>query len=218
MRLGVFGGTFNPIHYGHLRAAEEVREKAGLDRILFVPSGNPPLKHSELVRAEHRYSMVALAVSSNDSFEVSDIECKRPEKSYSVETVEQLRAAYPESELFFILGIDAFLDLPNWWQPERLAGLVDFIVIGRPPYVFTDLSASPFIEVDDGVLVSLDRGDMDSYPAVLKGERTALLLMVTPLDISATGIRSLLRGRKSIKYLLPETVESFIMSNGLYTG
>lgn len=214
MRLGVFGGTFNPVHYGHLRAAEEVREKVGIDRVLFVPAGNPPLKSSELVDIKYRYSMVQLAVSHNKFFDVSDIECRGPERSYSVDTVQRLRDMYPEAEHFFILGIDAFMDLPHWREPEKLTSLVDFVIINRPPHTFTDIIASPYIEgdafgepVQDGL-----------YRATLKSGRTALFLDITPLAISATGIRNLVREGKSIKYLLPENVESFIMSNGLYVG
>ncbi|MDP2279367.1 MAG: adenylyltransferase/cytidyltransferase family protein, partial [Nitrospirota bacterium] len=95
MKLGIFGGTFNPIHYGHLTAAEEVKEKLGLNKIIFVPSGNPPLKDKELADAKHRYKMVKLGISKNCSFAVSDIEYKKRDKSYSVDTIEKLRRIYP---------------------------------------------------------------------------------------------------------------------------
>jgi len=217
MRIGVFGGTFNPVHYGHLRAAEEVRESLGLERILFVPAGVPPLKSSELEAVKHRYSMTELAIASNRFFEISDIECKKSERSYSVDTVQELKALYPDSELFFILGTDAFMDLPNWRQPEKLTALVDFVIIARPSCVFADIANSPYLEVKKDVLLKLDQGIIDSYNATLKSGRTAVLLRITPMAVSATHIRALLQKNKSVKYLLPESVESYIISHGLYT-
>jgi nicotinate-nucleotide adenylyltransferase len=121
---GIFGGTFNPIHYGHLRSAEEVREKFGLDKILFVPAGSPPLKTEGIADALHRQEMLRLAVTDNKFFELSDIECRLPGKSYTVNTIEQLKEANPDAKFFFILGIDAFIDIPNWWQPEILITLL----------------------------------------------------------------------------------------------
>jgi nicotinate-nucleotide adenylyltransferase len=214
MRIGVLGGTFNPIHYGHLRAAEEVRERLSLDRVLFIPAGVPPLKSADLAEAGLRYSMTELAVSTNGFFEVSDIECASPGASYSVNTVSRLRETYRGSELYFILGVDAFMDIPNWREPERLTGLTDFVVVNRPPYAFTELVTSPYVELE----ALGEPGEAGLQRVPLKGGRTALLADITPLDISATGIRALLRQGRSIKYLLPENVESFIILHGLYAG
>lgn len=216
MRIGLLGGTFNPIHYGHLRAAEEARGRLSLDKVLFIPAGVPPLKSSDLAEAALRYEMTALAISSNTFFEVSDIECRSPGTSYSVDTVGRLKEAYKGSELYFILGVDAFMDLPNWREPERLAGLIDFVVVNRPPYAFTELLSSPYVEMDKAV----DEEGLRRVPrkVPLRGGRSAFLLDITPLDISATGIRALIREGGSIKYLLPENVESFIILHGLYAG
>lgn len=211
MRLGIFGGTFNPIHLGHLRAAEEVRFKAELDRVIFIPSGNPPLKFEDMVDASHRYNMVGIAISTNPFFVVSDIEVAEKEKSYTVNTVQRLRELYPKDELFFILGVDAFLDLPNWWQPYRLISMIDFIIVTRPNFAFSDIVLkSPFIKAD--TLDILD--DQDSISLV--SDREARLIKVTEMDISSTEIRKLLKERKSIKYLLPESVEDYICRHGLY--
>jgi nicotinate-nucleotide adenylyltransferase len=218
MRFGLFGGAFNPIHYGHLRAAEDIREHLGLERIIFVPTSAPPLKSEELASAEDRYAMTELAVSTNAHFEISDIEYRRPETSYSVNTVSRLREMHPEDDLLFITGIDAFMDLPKWREPERLVGLVDFAVISRPGHLFGELSSSPFLDANGNMLEEMDRGGFHMYSAGLKGKRTAVLLSVTPLHVSSTAIRALLKQKRSIKYLLPESVESFIMSNGLYVG
>jgi nicotinate-nucleotide adenylyltransferase len=120
MKIGIFGGTFNPIHYGHLRSAEEIRQIFGLDRIFFVPSGTPPLKRADLTDAVHRYNMVCIAARGNPYFEVLDIECIRPGKSYTVNTLEQLLKEYVDSDFHFITGIDAFLDIPNWHEPGKI--------------------------------------------------------------------------------------------------
>jgi nicotinate-nucleotide adenylyltransferase len=205
MKLGIFGGTFNPIHYGHLRVAEEVRYDCGLDRIIFIPSGSPSLKTAEIADAGHRYRMTCIATGSNPCFGVSDVEMDSSSKSYTVNTVTRLRDIYRDDELFLILGMDVFLDLPAWREPERLVRLIDFIVMTRPGFPDDGLDASPFIEREEG------RG---LYR--LKGGRTARVSRVTACDIASTGIRRLLREGKSIRYLLPEAVEQYIAETGLY--
>jgi len=218
MKLGIFGGTFNPIHYGHLRAAEEVREKLKLDKIIFVPSGNPPLKDKELADARHRYKMVRLATFKDRSFTISDIEYRKKGKSYSVNTLKELRRLHPDASFYFILGIDAFLDMPNWWQPEKLAKLTDFIIIPRMPFKFSDLSASPYLDTGKDILKKLDSSKLESYKTVLKNNRGVTMLRVTPIGISATLIRKLIKQGKGIKYLLPEEVESYIITHKIYKG
>ena len=216
MKIGIFGGTFNPIHYGHLRAAEEVRERFDLTKIIFIPSKDPPLKKGELLYPEHRYRMTELAIAGNDFFEISDIEHKRPGKSYSVHTVEELRDIYPDTDLYFILGVDTFLDIPNWWNPERLISLIDFIVISRPFFKFVDLLTSPYIYADRYTLERLDRAEIESYAIELRSNREATAFRIPLVDISASGVRRLVREERSIKYLLPEPVESYIIANKLY--
>lgn len=216
MKIGILGGTFNPIHYGHLKAAEEVRERLDLNKIIFIPSGNPPVKTQELADAEHRYKMVELAIGGNPFFEISDIEYKRLCKSYSVHTMEELRNTYYDITLYFILGIDTFLDIPNWWQPERLISLVDFVVIPRSSFRFVDLLSSPYIYADKGNLERLDRAEVESYTAKLRTNRDLIAIRLPIIDISATEIRRLAKEGKSIKYLLPESVELYIIANKLY--
>jgi nicotinate-nucleotide adenylyltransferase len=207
MKLGIFGGTFNPIHYGHLRVAEEVRYGCGLDRIIFIPSGSPSLKTAEIAAADHRYKMTCLATGSNPGFGVSDIEMNYTSKSYTVNTVMKLNGMYPEDELCLIMGVDVFLDLPVWREPERLVGLIDFIVMTRPGFSTDELKASPFIDLSEGDGQGIYR---------LKGGRTARVIHVTACDVASTTIRQLLREGRSIKYLLPEPVEQYIVSAGLY--
>ncbi len=216
MKLGIFGGTFNPIHYGHLRSAEEIRTIFGLDRILFIPSGNPPLKRKDLAEAGHRLAMVRMAVRDNPCFEVLDIECVRPGKSFTVNTLEQLLRDYPEADLYFMLGIDAFLDIPNWLEPQKILALANFIVLSRPGKNFSNLSHSPYLDMKKTRLSDLDRGEIALYRTVLKSGKKALLTAVTPIGISSTEIRKYVKKETSIKYLLPAEVESYIISKSLY--
>lgn len=216
MRIGIFGGTFNPIHYGHLRAAEEAREMLSLDNVLFIPSGNPPLKVRELADARHRYKMTRLAVIRNRLFDVLDIECIRKGKSYTVNTLETLLKLYSDSELYFILGIDAFLEMPNWWKPEKLISLVNFMVLSRPGSRFIDLLSSPYLNIKKEIMVRLDNGEIRSFTTGLRTRKEAVLLGVTPIGISSTDIRNRIKEGLSIKYMLPEEIESYIISNKLY--
>ncbi len=216
MKLGVFGGTFNPIHYGHLRAAEEAREILGLERILFVPSGNPPLKSLDLADAAQRYEMVRQAVSGNPFFDVLDIECASPEKSYTVNTIERLKEMFPASSLYFMLGIDAFIDLPNWYMPEKLVSIVNFAVLARPWSKFSDLVSSPHMKADSAKMQELDCCRTGFLSVMLPSGREAVLLRTTPIAIASTDIRRRIREGLSIKYLLPAEVESIIISKKIY--
>ena len=191
MKVGVFGGTFNPIHYGHLRAAEEVREKLGFEKILFIPSGKPPLKTKDIAVAAHRFEMARLAILDNPFFEISDIETKRTGKSYTVKTIEELKKAYPSREFYLILGIDAFLDIPNWRHPERLIALANFVIISRPGFRFADLRLSPYIKkINRQTLKRIDDAEQDVCTLALESRREAVLLGITPMEISATDIRN----------------------------
>jgi nicotinate-nucleotide adenylyltransferase len=216
MKLGILGGTFNPIHFGHLRAAEEARELAGLDTVIFIPSGNPPLKTEGIAPAHNRYAMVRLAIETNPHFDLLDLESRTRQKSYTVKTLEKLHDLYPDDSLHFILGIDAFLDIPNWYRPERVLSLAQFLILSRPGCRFADMSASPYLSVRKETLRNLDMGTMPSYSTTLKNKNTVTLLNVSPINISATDIRTRITEGKSLKYLLPADVESYIISHKLY--
>lgn len=216
IKTGIFGGTFNPIHYGHLRAAEEIRTMFGLERIFFIPSGNPPLKRKDLAEARHRHKMVRMAVRGNPYFEVLDIECKRPGKSYTVNTLELLLMEYTDADFYFMAGIDAFLDIPNWREPEKVLSLTNFIVLSRPGNNFEDLLGSPYLDIKKTGLAGLDKSGRESCRTTLQNSKKVFLVKVTPIGISSTDIRKSVKKGSSIKYLLPENVESYIISNGLY--
>jgi nicotinate-nucleotide adenylyltransferase len=216
MNVGIFGGTFNPVHFGHLRAAEEVRERLGFEKILFIPSGKPPLKTREIAPARHRYEMLRIAVEGNPFFELSDIECRKKGKTYTVETLKELTLLHPGTRFFFILGIDAFLDIPHWWQPDKLVSMTDFVVISRPGCLFSSMRESPYLKTGKRLLKDVDLSRNVTNPVKLTSNRYAILLRLTPVGISATGIRQFLRQGKSIKYLLPPEVQSYIITHKLY--
>jgi nicotinate-nucleotide adenylyltransferase len=217
MKLGIFGGTFNPIHYGHLRAAQEVQDFFAFDKVLFIPAGRPSFRKPELISARYRYEMTKIAIEKNPCFEISDFEIRANSISYSVETVEHLTTVYKNAELFFIIGIDAFLDLPKWKQPDRLLQLANVIIISRPPTLFVELLSLPFFKsVQKETLNEMDRGIKASCSFPLNIGGKAFLYRISGLEISASRIRSLIQEGKSIKYLLPESVEFYIISHKLY--
>jgi len=217
MRIGIYGGAFNPIHYGHLRTAEEVFEMLSLDKILFMPSGRTPFDKPELVKAELRYEMVRRAIKGNRHFEVSDLEVRRRGKSYTVDTIKKLRNIYRDAELYFILGIDAFLDLPGWKQPDVLVRLASLVVISRPGYTFGGLASSPYLAgASRRALQALDKGKINECSFRLYENQKVYLCKVTGLNISASRIRNLITSGEKIKYLLPDSVKSYIISNKLY--
>jgi nicotinate-nucleotide adenylyltransferase len=217
MRLGVFGGTFNPVHSGHLRGAEETREMLQLQKVLFIPSGTPPLKTAGLAPSPQRLAMARLAVEGNRHFEVLDIECEAEGRSYTVKTLEALASRYHDARLFFIMGIDAFLDIPNWWQPERFLALCTPVVLARPGYRFADLARSAYVAPEQDAALLMDAGGQEAASLRLRPSGEALLLRTSSLAISSTDIRRRAAAGRSIKYLLPGNVESFIISQGLYS-
>lgn len=214
-RIGILGGTFNPVHYGHLAAAEEVRDRLKLDRILFIPSAIPPHKHEENVPAEHRMEMVRLALAGNAFFEPSDLEIRRGGRSYTIDTVETLLQLYPGAALFFITGLDSFLEIQTWNRWDRLVTLCSFVVLSRPGYRFGDLAKMDFMKPAVAELSGLDRGERSQW-VVKSGGLTAFLEMIPLYDISSTDIRKRTREGRSIKYHLPEAVETYIINHKLY--
>ena len=216
-RIGIYGGAFNPIHYGHLRTAEEVLEIFSLDSMIFMPSGITPFDKPDLLKAEHRYKMVKFAIDDNPRFRISKIEVNRRTRSYTVDTFRKLREKYRKSELFFVLGIDAFLDLPCWKQPDMLADLTNLVVISRPGYRFSELSSSPYLKgVSAKVLKELDKGSRGMIDFDISDMMKGYLCNVTGLNISASGVRRLVSSGKNINYLLPDSVKSYIISNKFY--
>jgi len=195
MRLGILGGTFDPVHYGHLVLAEEAREQLELERVLFVPAGQPWRKAGRPVSpASHRLAMLRLAIEDNPAFEVAELELVRPGPSYSAETLAQVQKENPAGELYFIVGLDAWEDMPNWHEPERIVELATVVLAGR-----ATLAGTPTPERE------------------ITGLRENVhLLENRSIEISGTDIRQRVARGRSIRYLVPEAVRSYIADNGLY--
>lgn len=197
LRLGIMGGTFDPIHYGHLVTAEEALVQFNLDKVIFMPTGSPVRKTHRLVtHAEHRYLMTVIATASNPDFEVSRMEVDRPGPTYTVDTMLALRDQHgPAAELYFITGADAVWDILSWKDSERLRDVCTFIAATRPGY-------------------DLSRFEQDAMAEKLDVE----FMEVPALAISSTGIRERFEQRRPVRYLLSESVAAYIRKNGLYGG
>ena len=196
-RLGILGGTFDPIHMGHLITAEIVRVSAALDEIIFIPAARPPHKENKgEAPAEDRLLMVQCAVEGNPAFSVSDIELRREGPSYTVDTIAALSEQLGDAELFFITGADAMNDLYRWHDPVRLLHSCTFIVAARQG-----------VELDESRLAEQFSPE----------QRSRIRIVPTPhLEISSTVIRARVRAGRSIRYLVPRAVELYIEERGLY--
>jgi nicotinate-nucleotide adenylyltransferase len=215
-RLGILGGTFNPIHFGHLAVAEEVRDRLKLEKVIFIPSFLPPHKIDEdIPSAVQRQEMVRLALKGNVHAMVSDVEIRRGGRSYTVDTIETLQQSHPGAELYFLTGLDSFLEIGTWRDWERLLTLCSFVVLSREGYRFIDIAQFSFLDVPERELAALDSRENDQV--VITGERRPVYLERVPFfDISSTDIRTRVREGRSIKYHLPEAVEHYIIENKLY--
>jgi nicotinate-nucleotide adenylyltransferase len=213
MRVGLFGGTFNPIHLGHLRGAEEIRETFDLEKVIFIPAAIPPHKGmGGMMDASHRLEMVRLAVSTNPYFSVSDIELERSGKSYSIDTIRHFREIH-QGPLFFILGRDAFLEIETWKEFKTLFSLCHFIVMARPGSEEKGHgSALP------GGLTPYFKYHPAAEAWVHASGNNLSLKEITFLDISSTKVRLLMERGESIRYLIPTEVEAYIREKGLYQG
>lgn len=187
-RIGILGGTFNPIHIGHLAIAQTAQEKFQLEKVIFVPSNLPP--HRKILRlasAKQRYDMVRLAVKNNPLFEVSDFEIKKKGKSYSIDTVQHFEEVFAgKTKLFFIVGADNFLELKTWRRIDEILKIVTFIVVNRPGY-------------------DIPKTRIKHHSVIMPG-----------MDIAASYIRKRIKQEKSIKYLVPESVFRYINQHKLY--
>ncbi len=195
-RLGIMGGTFDPIHYGHLLMAEEARQAFALDEVVFVPNGRPAHKKAYLVSSpEDRYAMTLLATGSNPCFSASRMEIERSGLSYTIDTLREFRKLYPGLDaLYFITGADAVLEILTWHEYDKLVRECQFIAVTRPGFVLERLP-----EIVDAAF--LDR---------------VHFLPIPRLEISSTDIRKRVREGRSIKYLSPEPVEAYVQQHGLY--
>jgi len=187
MKIGILGGTFNPIHIGHLILAEEAREKLALDKVVFVPANLPPHKDSsDIAPASSRYSMIKDAIKSNRYFSVSDLEIKRDGRSYTIDTVKNFKNIYPKDELYFIIGSDLLKYLDEWKDLAEITKIVKFIAATRPGYA------------------------LERIPTYIS------TLPIRAVDISGFEIRQAIKDNKSFRYLVPDAVFKYINKKRLY--
>jgi nicotinate-nucleotide adenylyltransferase len=217
-RVGLLGGTFNPVHNGHLAIARQTRDALALERVVFIPTGDPPHKpHEALASARDRYEMVRLAIASDPFLSLSDVDVRRPGKSYSIDTVRLLQEQFgPQSQLYFLIGLDAFLEFPTWRDPETLLSLCSFVVLSRPGLSFQALSALPLIpRLPQASLVDLDAG-RSARLDVSVGSQSLICLRLPPSNVSASDIRTRLASGVPTVNLLPPAVESYILQHHIY--
>lgn len=197
-RIGIMGGTFDPVHFGHLAAAQSALHLAGLDRVVFLPNRQPPHKAGRQVTpAEHRAAMVRLAIADNQRFEFSTLELERQGPSYTIETVRALQALHPDSQLAFLVGMDSLIDIQTWFDYQTLLGLIDLLVVTRPRYSS---------ERREAVLAELG-------PDLTRRIR----ILETPgLDISGTDLRRRAAEGYPLRYLVPDAVAAYIQDHCPY--
>ena len=220
MRFGLFGGTFNPVHLGHLRAALEVKEGFKLSKIFLIPAALPPHKiPGDVVDAGDRLHMLNLALEDKAGFSVSDIELKRSGPSYTIDSVKYFKSTLPEkSQIYLVMGLDAFLEIDTWKSYEELLAQVAIIVINRPKRDSL-LSGDGWELLDDYLTSNISGGYKfsESQSCYLSGDKQPIhIFEVTALDISSTRIRRLIKEGRSIGYLVPRRAAEFINSRGLY--
>jgi len=198
VRVGIFGGTFDPVHVGHLIMAEQCREQVNLDQVLFVPAARPPHKQDYPTTSfARRVEMLELALAGQPAFQIEQLEKDRPGPSYTADTLEELRQSEPEQELFLILGSDCVVDLPNWHEPQRVLDLATLLIVTRPG--------------------SASNVDLRSALGISPNAPVKFQMVDSPLiEISSSDVRRRVRERRSIRYLVPRAVECYLEAHGLY--
>ena len=212
MKLGILGGTFDPVHLGHLRTAEEIGQELNLEKVYLIPSASPPHKTSNpLTPFHHRLAMTRLAVADSPLLEAMDLEGRRPGHSYSIETLKEFHNIFcPDPELFFILGTDAFLEIKTWKEYRNLFDHAHFVIIQRGGYRAENLE--PFLfNVCEGV-----KNTRNPDVFIAPSGKTIMIMISTLIDISSTSIRQMVAEDKSIHFLVLESVRDYILQKGLY--
>ncbi|MCU0598393.1 MAG: nicotinate-nucleotide adenylyltransferase [Desulfobacterales bacterium] len=217
--IGLFGGTFNPIHLGHLRTAQEVKEGFGLERVYFIPSAIPPHKGiADLAKAQNRYQMLAEAIYDNPGFVASDVELKREGRSYTIDTVSHFISIFEkDTPCYLIVGSDAFLEINTWKSYRDLFDMIPLIVMKRPAQTSRDEDFLNTLAryISESVTRGYELAE-DKSCFLHAGKQAIYLFDVTPIDISSTKIRNLIRQGASVKYLVPDSVDKYIQTKGLY--
>lgn len=213
MRIGLFGGTFDPIHWGHLRSAEEVSETYKLDRVYFIPASIPPHKRGQTTTlAQDRLQMVRLAVANNPRFAVSTVEISRPGVSFTVDTIREFASQLAKGDsLYFIIGLDAFREIGSWWEYKEIFPLCNFIVTSRPGSKESDPLRGTGVAVRKLFCYDSKQGNYRHQ----SGKRV-YFIELTDIAISASEVRALVANGKSVRYLIPSSVEKYIKTHRLY--
>ncbi|MBN2679508.1 nicotinate-nucleotide adenylyltransferase [Acidithiobacillus montserratensis] len=207
--LVILGGTFDPIHYGHLRAVEEVRQALKIAEVMLIPAGHPPHRKSPWAAAPHRLAMTRIAVAHHPRFTVSDREVHREGPSYTVDTLRSLRQERPDALLAMVIGMDAFLRFDTWRDWQEILDLTHLIVTGRPGW--------PAAELPEALRQTLYQRRCDDIQQLHQQSAGFIFFQtITALEISATSIRSLLANGQSPRFLLPDEVLDYIEREGLY--
>lgn len=203
-RIGIYGGTFDPPHMGHLITADQARQDADIDVMVFLPAGDPPHKGHEVTRVEHRLAMLELAIESSPDFHISTVEIERTGASYSYNTMRCFTEKYPDSDFYFLMGEDSFLNIESWHRWEELLELVTTLVVLRP-------------EGKDPERKNHVRQDTEAWRRELIDRGFRVMVTGTyPLDISSTDIREDIKEGRSVRYLVPDAVLEYIEREGVY--
>jgi nicotinate-nucleotide adenylyltransferase len=217
-RIGLLGGTFNPIHNGHIHIANTVSKRLSLTEVLFIPTGHPPHKDpTQILSAKDRVRMLELALLPYPHFLLCDEEILREGISYTIDTIQALKKKYPDTRLFFIVGVDAFAQIKTWKNPDKILQLCDFAVISRPGFPFSKLpNFGPLAKLDRMRLDELDTGKATIYDFSLGVRTKCHFLNIPHSEISASDIRRRLSSGNPLKNLLPHPVHSYIIKGNLY--
>ncbi len=216
-RIGLLGGTFNPVHNGHLLIAGQAQRTLALDRVIFIPSGTPPHKSGEsLAPARHRLSMVQRAVAGLPDFAVSDVEATAPATSYTIDTVQTLRATV-KGKLWFIIGLDAFLEIAEWKSAGDVLASINFLVLSRPHVPFSRVASLTLFPPPPPLhLERLDEGHQQRLDHVIGPHTTITFLRIDPCDVSSSDVRERIRKGADVTDWLPPPVHSYIIAHNLY--
>lgn len=215
MKTGLMGGSFDPVHAGHLRAAEEISEKLALDEVVFIPTLESPHKNSETMAApSHRLNMLTLSAEGNSRFRVSDMELRREPPSYTIDTLKLLNESNPQNRYYFIMGCELFAEIETWKDSAELFSCSNFVVLRRPGYDFAS-SASPIpLALENDFRYSYSDRGMDVFAH--KSSNELLFVDIAGIRVSSTEVRELARHGSSLRYLVPREVQEYIAKNDLY--